>query len=400
MSLKKWSLVNNEITFRPEEFEEALGARRVRYITITALPDIRYGVLTIGGRDVAAGQSIARENIKHLRLVPYPGRLGTVSFYFKDGDSPDSSAILCAVNILESLNFAPTARPLNISTQRDTAFFGIMRADDPEDDALEFRILQAPRNGLLELRANGAFVYRPKAGFTGSDKFIYRARDENGNWSNIAAVNIKITRPASNVKFTDMDDHWAANAAIKGVAAGFIDIAPDYKFNPGQLITRAEFVYMAVRAAGLERSRQSPPEVLQTSFTDDGEIPARFKSRVTRAYNLGVINGIATETGAYFDPNSVITRAEAAVILNNILQIPSLSPAARGLAFRDSARIPYWAAEHVAALSAHGIINGTPCGSFDPYGFITRAQSAEMLSNMLDYSESVRRSARWWNFFG
>lgn len=391
--LRKWALAGNDITFRPEEFEEILGIRRIRYITITELPDMREGVLTLSGNDITAGQTIPRENIKHLRLVPYPGRLGSVSFYFKDGERSGGSPILCSVNILQTLNFPPTAYSVDVVTQQNISVFSAMKATDPDGDAIDFIIIRAPQHGLLELRGNGSFVYRPRSNFTGRDRFVYKAQDEHGNRSAPATVNIRVTRAASTVRFTDMDDHWAANAAIRGVGAGFIDINPDFRFNPYRLMTRAEFVYMAVRAAGLDRNL---PEIIQTSFEDDDDIPGRFKAHVTQAYDFGIINGVEVETGVYFDPNNIITRAEAAVILNNILQIPMLSAAIRP-GFADAPHIPYWAAQHVAALDMHGIINGDQNGNFNPYGLLNRAQSAEMLCNMIDYTNSVRSSARWWS---
>jgi hypothetical protein len=98
----------------------------------------------------------------------------------------------------------------------------------------------------------------------------------------------------------------------------------------------------------------------------------------------------------YFEPNSIITRAEAAVILNNILKIPALSMATSRPVFADAVFIPAWAERDIAALNTHGIINGDQNGNFNPYGLLNRAHSAEMLSNMLEYTESVRKSRNWW----
>jgi len=69
--LKKSVLLNSDITFRPEEFEQILGIRKIRGITVTRLPDFREGVLTLGGNEILAGQTIARENIKYIRLVKW-----------------------------------------------------------------------------------------------------------------------------------------------------------------------------------------------------------------------------------------------------------------------------------------------------------------------------------------
>jgi hypothetical protein len=399
--LRKSALLNNDITFRPEEFEKILNVKKLRYITITKLPDAREGVLTLGGSDVLAGQTIARDNIQYMRLMPFPDRLGTINFYFKDAEKPDEYAILCSVSVLESLNFAPTANPVNITTQQNIPVFKAMKASDPDGDALNFRITEAPKKGFLEILHNGSFVYRPNANYRGNDKFVYRVQDEHGNWSNPATVSIRVTKSASSVKFTDMDDHWAANAAVKGVGAGFIDVNPDDTFNPTELMTRAEFVEIAMRAANLDENLPDNAQNVQTGFADDSDIPGRYKAHVRRAYELGIINGIQLDTGIYFDPNSIVTRAEAAVILNNILKIPALSVATSRPVFADAVFIPIWAANDIAALNTHGIINGDQNGNFNPYGLLDRAQSTQMLSNMLDYQDSVRKSRGWWaNLFG
>ena len=389
--LKKSALSNSDVAFSPEEFEQILGVRKIKGITVTRLPDFREGVLTLGGNEILAGQTIARENIRYIRLVPHPDRLGNIRFYFKDAESPDEYSILCTVNILEALNFAPTAHPVNISTQRNIPVFKAMKGSDPESDALNYSIVETPKKGLLEMRGDGVFVYKPGVNFTGKDKFVYRVQDEHGNWSNSAAVEIRVTKAASDIRFTDMDNHWAANSAVKGVAAGFIDA--DLKFEPHRLMTRAEFVQMALRAAKLDKNL---PEDARTGFADDGDIPAVYRAYIKQARDSGIVNGIPRGTGVYFDPNGIITRAEAAVILNNILKIPVLSMATSKPAFSDAVMIPVWAERDIAALNTHGILNGDHKGNFNPYGLLNRAQSAEMLCNMLEYTESVRKSKSFW----
>lgn len=396
--LKKSAMINSDITFKPEEFEKILGRKKIKYITIMQLPDVNHGVLTLGGGDIYAGQSIARENIQYIRLVPYPDRIGMISFYFKDSESSDDSSILCSVSVLDSLNFAPVASPASISTQKNIPVFKAMKASDPDGDALEYKIIEAPKKGLLEIRDNGSFVYRPNANYTGNDKFVYQVQDKYGNSSNAAAVNIKVAKAAANIKFTDMDEHWAANSAVKGAAAGFIDVSSDLYFNPEALMTRAEFVQMALRASKLDKNL---PEVLQTGFADDDDIPSIYKSYVKKAYDLGIVSGIELSTGVYFDPNSIITRAEAAVILNSILKIPALSISTSKPAFADAVYIPSWAEKDIAALNMHGIINGDPNGNFNPYGLLDKAQATEMLCNMIDYTDNIGKSKSWWeNLFG
>ena len=404
--LKKAALLNSEITFKPEEFEKILGVKKLNYITITKLPVFDEGVLTLGGSEILEGQTVSRENIQYIRLIPYPDRTGTIKFYFKNtNDTAQDSSIQCIVSVLESLHFSPSANAINITTQKNIPVFKSMSGTDPDDDAIYYKIVKGPKNGLLEVldSANGSFVYRPRNNFTGKDSFVYQIEDEYGNVSNTATAQIKVTKAASSVKFSDMNGHWAANSAIKAVAAGFIDADlqdPDLKFEPNTLMTRAAFAEMIMRAAKLDGNIS---EVYKTGFADDSDIPLKYKSYITKAYELGVIKGIPTETGLYFDPNSIITRAEAAVIVNNILKIPLILIEAEGTGltkpvFVDAVFIPEWAENDIAALNSCGIIKGDENGNVNPNGLLTKAQSVEMLSAMLDYNKSLKKSNGLFSF--
>ena len=401
--LKKSALLNSDITFKSEEFDKILGVK-LKYITITKLPDVREGVLTLGGSDVLEGQTVSRENIQYIRLVPYPDKLGKITFSFKNGDDTShDSSISCIISVLSSLNFAPSANNTDISTQKNIPVFRNMSGTDPDDDDISYKIVQGPSKGTLEVKnaSTGSFVYRPGKNHTGSDKFIYQAQDEHGNLSNPATVQIKVTKAESKVTFADLSDHWVYNSAVKAVAAGFIDVDkddlknPDLIFDPSRPMSRAAFVEMAIRAAKLDKNL---PEVLDTGFADDSDIPASYKAHVKKAYELGIISGASTDTGLYFEPNDIITRAEAAVILNNILQIPFLSVSMSKPVFADAVYIPAWAEKDIAALNSRGIIKGDENGNINPYGLVDRAQSVEMLSNMADYNKSLKKSGGLFSF--
>ncbi|MCL2775522.1 MAG: S-layer homology domain-containing protein [Oscillospiraceae bacterium] len=392
--LKKTAIVNSDITFKPEEFEKILGIKKLRYITITQLPDMKEGVLTLGGSEILEGQTISRDNIQYIRLVPYTDRVGTIKFCFKNTDDTTKDAsIPCLIYVLHSLDFAPTANTVSVTTQKNIPVFKMMDGTDPENDSMTYKIIQAPIKGILEVQnnSNGMFVYRPNGNYTGSDKFIYQVEDQYGNLSNPATVQIKVTKAASNVVFTDMSDNWAYNSAVKAVADGFIDADaknPNLKFDPSYQMTRAEFTKMLLRAAKLDKGI---PEVFKTTFADDSDIPVQYKSYVEKAYELGIVNGVTLDTGTYFDPNSIITRAEAAVMVNNILKIPFASPLASPV-FKDAVYIPSWAENDIDALNSCGIIKGDENGNFNPSGLLDKAQAVEMLSNMVDYSKNANKS--------
>ena len=62
---------------------------------------------------------------------------------------------------------------------------------DANADLLAAKALSKPAHGLLQLNANGSFLYRPTAGYVGPDSFTYQASDGLAT-SNTATVNITV----------------------------------------------------------------------------------------------------------------------------------------------------------------------------------------------------------------
>lgn len=396
LELKKCGMVGHEVSFKATDFEDVLGVKRLEYITVTSLPDPADGVLKLAGMDVLVGQTISRGNIDKLVFNPYPDKEVTARFTFKgSNDNSDHADIGCVLSVLSTLNFAPEAGAFKLETQRDIAVFKNMKAADPDGDELNYRVLRAPTKGTLKVvdEASGEFMYVPRSGFTGKDTFIYQAVDKYGNESDPATVTLNVVKPASSVYFSDLSRHWAHNSAIKIVSAGVMQAAEDngeLVFKPDAAITRAEFLCMAMKAAGLDKDVNA---IYDTGFADNDDIPVEYRGYVAKALSMNIIRGIDTPTGVYFDPNNTISRAEAAVIINNIIKAPA---PANSPVFRDAAAIPAWAGSAISALKVCGIINGSPAGEANPTGLVDRAQCAQMLVNLQEYKPASQN--KW--FFG
>ena len=96
------------------------------------------------------------------------------------------------------------------------------------------------------------------------------------------------------------------------------------------------------------------------------------------------MNGSFDGSGLYFYPDRAITRAEAAVIMNSILDIAS--PSVRPV-FADTSDIPVWARESVYALHDAGIFALTEGESVHASEPITRADAARALYGMMEYKQ-------------
>ena len=92
----------------------------------------------------------------------------------------------------------------------------------------------------------------------------------------------------------------------------------------------------------------------------------------------------SSDGSLFFFPDREIARAEAAVILGNMIgaATPTITPI-----FEDSAEIPAWAAPSVYALNAMGILSATD-GAISPTSPLTRADAALMLHAVIRTTKS------------
>ena len=158
-----------------------------------------------------------------------------------------------------------------------------------------------------------------------------------------------------------------------------------YFFDPDQTVTRAQFLTMAMSVAGLEDLEG----VTLTGFSDDNAIPTWAKGAVSAALKAGVVQGSRDASGApIFGAGDSISRAEAAVMLDNLLEITDVPVAV------FSPDEGHWAAQAAANLSASGIIRADTAGAVQLADTLTMADAAEMLDGALDMM-SARSSGSW-----
>lgn len=380
--------VGNDIVFSADAFARALNLPKIDYITVQSLPAVTAGELLLGSTRVAAGQTVSGENLSYLTFSAAADDLTHASFTFtaNGGLVP----MVCNLYLLDEINYTPTVSvasglSLNVSTYRDMPTYGRLSAYDPDGDALIFEVVSYPKNGSvrLENKETGDYVYVPEKDFTGSDSFSYVARDKYGNYSAAATVNLRVETLGISLTYADLVDSRSHIAALTLTESGIMSgeqIGNQYFFHPQQTVNRAEFLVMAMHAAGIA----DVPPCDATVFADDAEIPTAMKGYVAAAYEMNYISGTLVEGKLCFLPNEEITRAQAAVMLSNIVglcDVPVIPT------FADHSEIPAWASEAIYSLSAAGILSGEG-GYIAPSERITRDQTAEMLAAVMAYVQS------------
>ena len=381
------AMVGNDVVFSADGFARGLNLSTVRYITVMSVPSVTEGELLLGSSKVVAGQTLTADQLLNMTFHPCAEERMRASFTFTANGG--ATAMICSLYLLDEVNYTPTVSmasslALEAQTYKGVAAYGTLSAYDPDGDDLIFEIVSYPQNGTLTLTdtGRGAYVYKPFSSYVGPDSFTYVARDRYGNYSASATVSLTVDYSGTSITYADMKDSDAYGAALmvteKGIMSG-TQVGNQYYFYPDQTVSRVEFLVMVMNAAGIK----DVPTCTATSFSDDAEIPETMKGYVAMAYSLGIINGQEKDGVLCFAPNETLTRAEAAVMLENLLepdQVPALS------VFADHSVIPVWAADAMYSLNAVGIMTSAN-GYIAPDSSVTRAEAAQMLKAVMAYLE-------------
>jgi hypothetical protein len=381
----KSGLLGRKITFSDADFKQGLCISNFDKVKITKLPKSTDGTLMLAGRRVSEGTSVKRKNLPSLVFIPASKEVTETSFAFTIDGYMDGKEIEFIIKFCDKVNYEPKvsgayADTLAIKTQRDIGVFGKMYATDKEGDDIEYIIVSYPEYGTLTIvdKENGEYVYTPHDSYTGSDSFVYVARDEWGNFSTTQKVNITVSKRMSEVKYADMQNRPEYNAAVAMTAMGIMGgkvIGDGVYFTPDDTVTRAEFLAMAMKAVGIK----ADTTMTSTYFDDNDKIPTPLLGYVATAQRIGIINGTFKNGELLFNPNDNITKYDAAVIM---ARLSGASAEGELPVFRDESNIPSWARASVYAMCSIGVFdyNGD---TIDATASVTRAECASYLYRLI-----------------
>lgn len=178
---------------------------------------------------------------------------------------------------------------------------------------------------------------------------------------------------APEANFSDTANHWAKESINYVVSKGYFKGVGGNRFAPNKSITRADFVTVLGRMAGIDQSK-----FMNNVFKDvKGGYYAAY---VNWANENGIVQGIGD---GKFDPKRPITREEMAVIMSKFLQVTNKTLTEKeSKAFTDDGTIEPWAKDAVHHMAKLGIVKGMNDGSFAPRSSLTRAQVAQILYNV------------------
>lgn len=170
--------------------------------------------------------------------------------------------------------------------------------------------------------------------------------------------------------------YWAFEYVEKLAKAGIVSGTGGGMFTPTGLMTRADFVTVLGRAAGVNTGDYS-----SCDFTDvkSGQY---YTPYIQWAAENGIVSGSGDGT---FLPLNPISRSQMAVIVVNYAKYMGLSTEGSnaGTAFADDASIESWARTAVYTARGMGIISGKDGNIFDPGGSASRAEVCTVVCRLI-----------------
>ncbi|WP_238653160.1 S-layer homology domain-containing protein [Paenibacillus piscarius] len=182
--------------------------------------------------------------------------------------------------------------------------------------------------------------------------------------------------------FADTAGHWAEGDIQLLANKRIIQGVSQASFSPDTVLTRAELTAMLVRSLGWMESGAV------RSFAD---VPsgAWYAAAVSTAQEAGLITGYEDGT---FRPNAGLTHEQLAAVIARALSFAGKAPEISGLtpeALGGTAGLTTWAVQPVSMLLEAGILKHYEAADFSPKAPVTRAESAVMLTRMLQYLKFI-----------
>jgi len=176
---------------------------------------------------------------------------GSDSFTYKVDDNELDSTIATVSITIHSINDAPImAANQNLTTNEDTPLNIIIdAASDVDGDSLNYKIINAPTNGVLSDCITSATydndldcTYTPNQDFYGTDSFTYIANDSITDASSVATINLTInsindapsvaaTQIESTNEDTALDFNLTSASDVEGDTLTYIIVSPPAQGN-------------------------------------------------------------------------------------------------------------------------------------------------------------------------
>ena len=221
-------------------------------------------------------------------------------------------------------------------------------------------------------------LFEVKAG----DKIHFRVncvanQDADGcTWS----INLRYAETDSykSVNFTDLKDHWAKDTILEMYERGLVSGRANGTFAPDDNVTRAEFLAMATRVCQFTESDYND------AFEDVHFTAWYARNIITAHENNLIDYALIEDGDKIKPEAGVTREEAASILVNtHKMKKRKLVDNANLYPFTDSYTISAWAEDYVAKAVQLGLMQGDE-NKLNPQGILTRAEAATLLKNLIN----------------
>lgn len=352
--------------FSPADFS---GEEALKGICITDLPEAQIGTVMLGTRVLRPGDILTAEQVAQMTFCPLrtetdrSAEVGYLPIY----EHAVAPASAMTIAVLGKEDKAPVAEDFATETYKNLPTTGKLKVSDPEGQSMTYTVTRQPKRGTVAINDDGSFTYTPKKNKVGVDSFTFTAADPAGKVSREATVTITILKPTDATQYTDTVGRECRFAAEWMKQTGIFvgeNLAGNPCFGPDKSVTRGEFTSMLVKALDIEPEEGD----ILTGYED--EIPTWLKPYLAAAVRSGFTAGLPDQK--VFGANEPVTGAEAAVMLQNALDLTISRQEDAGAISPEESPIPVWAEYSLTALEDRGL-------HLTADAVLTRGETAQLL---------------------
>ena len=298
--------------FTPSDFS---GDDALSGICITELPDAATGTVLLGTRVLRPGDILTAEQLNQMTFTPLRTETdqdAVVTYLPIYPDRVETGASM-TIAIRGKEDKAPVAEDMAMETYKNLPADGTLKVTEPEGQAVTYTVVRQPRRGEVSVNTDGTFTYTPKKNKVGTDSFTFTAADSAGNVSREATVTVQILKPSTNVRYTDtagsscrFEAEWLRQTGIFEAE----NIGGTSCFCPEKAVSQGEFLAMVIRTLNIpaeDRAYDALP----------ADTPIWLRPYLAAAMRSGLTANLPSE----FRPEAPITGEDAAVILQNALDL-------------------------------------------------------------------------------
>ncbi len=366
--------------FTATDFSES---EALRGVCITKLPEANTGTVMLGNRVIRSGDILTADQLAQMTFAPLRTQQdqdAVVTYLPIYADRVETSATM-TIAIRGKQDNAPVAEDFALETYKNLPNQAQLKANDPEGEHLTYTVVRQPKRGEVTVNEDGSFTYTPKKNKVGVDSFTYTAADPAGNVSREATVTIQILKPTDSKQYKDtvgqscrFAAEWMRNT---GLFVGE-SVGSESCFNPEKTVSRGEFLTMVVQLLEI------PTEEVSTAGIPT-DTPQWLQPYLAAAMRSGLTADLPESLDGSFQADAPITGAEAAVMLQNVLDLTvsqQMLEAVQTGADDSQTDVPVWAASSLTAMADNGV-------SLDAQQELSRGAVAELLYQVSQLAEDA-----------